>query len=55
MKQIFLSRKGITVEEVPEPLIDTGMMVVKNLYSCISPGTEIAGIRSIKQTSLKNL
>ncbi len=55
MKQIFLSRKGITVEEVPEPLIDTGMMVVKNLYSCISPGTEVAGIRSIKKNLIKKI
>ena len=49
MKQIFLSRKGIEVKEVPEPLVDKGKILIKNQYSCVSPGTEISSLNSIKK------
>ena len=48
MKQIFLSRKGIEVKEVPEPLVDKGKILIKNQYSCFS-GTEISSLNSIKK------
>ena len=49
MKQIFLSRKGIELKDVPEPLIENGKVLVKNFYSCVSPGTEIASLSSQKK------
>ena len=42
MKQVFLSRKGIEIKDVPEPLVERGKVLIKNMYSCISPGTEIS-------------
>ena len=55
MKQVFLSKKGISIENVPEPVIANKMIVVKNLFSCISPGTEMAGLKSIKSNILKKI
>ncbi len=55
MKQIFLSRKGIEVKDVPEPLIEKGKILIKNLYSCVSPGTEISSLNSIKKNTLKKI
>ena len=49
MKQVFLSRKGIELKEVPEPLVEKGKVLVKNIYSCVSPGTEISSLNSIKK------
>ncbi len=55
MKQIFLSRKGIELKDVPEPLIEKGKILVKNFYSCISPGTEIASLSSQKKNTLRKI
>ena len=55
MKQIFLSRKGVSLEEVPEPVLDDRMMIVRNIYSCISPGTETAGLKSMKMNLFKKI
>ena len=55
MKQIFLSRKGIEVKEVPEPLVDKGKILIKNQYSCVSPGTEISSLNSIKKSTIRKI
>ena len=55
MKQVFLSRKGIETKEVPEPLVERGKILIKNLYSCVSPGTEISSLNSIKKNILKKI
>jgi predicted dehydrogenase/threonine dehydrogenase-like Zn-dependent dehydrogenase len=55
MKQIFLSRKGIELKDVPEPLIENGKVLVKNFYSCVSPGTEIASLRSQKKNTFRKI
>ena len=55
MKQVFLSRKGIELKEVPEPLVEKGKILVKNLYSCVSPGTEISSLNSIKKNTLRKI
>ena len=52
MKQIFLSKKGIEVLEVPRPQIGENELLVKNHFSCISPGTELSGFKSITQSTL---
>ena len=55
MKQVFLSRNGIEIKEVPEPIVERGKILIKNLYSCVSPGTEISSLNSIKKNILKKL
>tara|TARA_B100000989_G_scaffold259305_1_gene209440 strand:+ start:417 stop:2534 length:2118 start_codon:yes stop_codon:yes gene_type:complete len=55
MKQVFLSRKGIELKEVPEPLVEKGKVLVKNIYSCVSPGTEITSLNSIKKNTLRKI
>ena len=55
MKQVFLSRKGIELKEVPEPLVEKGKVLVKNIYSCVSPGTEISSLNSIKKNTLRKI
>ena len=32
MKQVFLSRKGIRVKEVPEPLVEKGKICKKSIF-----------------------
>ena len=55
MKQVFLSRNGIEIKEVPEPIVERGKILIKNLYSCVSPGTEISSLNSIKKNILKKI
>ena len=55
MKQVFLSRKGIEIKDVPEPLIESGKILIKNMYSCISPGTEVSSLNSIKKNTLAKI
>jgi predicted dehydrogenase/threonine dehydrogenase-like Zn-dependent dehydrogenase len=45
MKQVFSSKHGISVQEVPEILVKKGFVKIKVLYSCISAGTEIATVK----------
>ena len=55
MKQVFLSRNGIEIKEVPEPIVERGKILIKNLYSRVSPGTEISSLNSIKKNILKKI
>lgn len=46
MRQVII-RGGVAVaEEVPEPLVEPGTVLVRSSFSCISVGTEMAGIRT---------
>lgn len=55
MKQVLVSRDGVTVEDVPAPGVEPGTVLVQNTYSCISAGTEMSGIRSISQPLWKRV
>ena len=55
MKQIFLSKNGIETLEVPEPKIKENELLVINHFSCISPGTELAGIKSLRKNIFKKI
>jgi predicted dehydrogenase/threonine dehydrogenase-like Zn-dependent dehydrogenase len=46
LKQVFFRRGAITVEEVPAPAPEAGAVLVRTAYSCLSPGTELAGVRA---------
>ena len=45
MKQVLLRQGGVIVEEVPVPRCAPGSVLVRVDHSCISPGTELDGIR----------
>jgi predicted dehydrogenase/threonine dehydrogenase-like Zn-dependent dehydrogenase len=45
VKQVLLKSGGIVVEEVPAPRCLPGTVLVRVDHSCVSPGTELAGIR----------
>jgi predicted dehydrogenase/threonine dehydrogenase-like Zn-dependent dehydrogenase len=53
MKQVLLSNGNITVEEVPDPQEFNNKVLVKVEFSCISAGTELAGISSSGTSILK--
>lgn len=46
MKQVLIKKGEAVVEDVPAPLPSKGNILVSVFYSCISVGTEIAGIRT---------
>ncbi len=45
MKQVFIKRGDVLVIEVPSPTINEDEILVQVHYSCISSGTELAGIK----------
>lgn len=45
MKQVFITGRGVAVEEVPSPKAGKGRMLVRVHYSCISAGTEMASVK----------
>lgn len=55
MKQIIVKSGKILLEEVPKPVVSDGTILVKVLYSCISQGTELAGIRSSGESTTKKI
>lgn len=49
MKQVFATRQGILVNDVPAPGLEPGTILVRTGHSCISVGTEMSGLRSLKK------
>lgn len=45
MKQIFIQGGGVEVQEVPAPLVSPKNVLVRVAHSCISVGTEMAGVK----------
>jgi predicted dehydrogenase/threonine dehydrogenase-like Zn-dependent dehydrogenase len=58
VKQVVASRAGVQVVEVPSPCVDDKSILVRVEHTCISVGTELAGIRGAKESlyhrALKN-
>jgi len=58
MKQVLIKKGQVRVEEVPAPLVSENEVLVHVYYSCISAGTEMAGIISsgmpLYKKALKN-
>ncbi|MBN1694608.1 bi-domain-containing oxidoreductase [candidate division WOR-3 bacterium] len=44
MKQVFIKKGKVLVEEVPSPLVEENTVLVEVAYSVISPGTELSGV-----------
>lgn len=53
MKQVLLKKGKAIVDEIPVPMVDAENVLVKVAYSCISAGTEMAGIKSSGQTIIQ--
>ena len=53
MKQVLIKKGKAIVDEIPAPMVDTGNVLVKVAYSCISAGTEMMGIKSSGQTIIQ--
>lgn len=45
MKQVLIKNGSAIVDEIPAPLVEPKTVLVKVEYSCVSVGTEMAGIR----------
>ncbi len=58
MKQVFIKRGRVLIEDVPAPLLDENSILVEVAYSVISPGTELSGVKktgeSLIDKALKN-
>lgn len=48
MKQVLLAPGGVLVEDVPDPVVEPGTVLVHVHWSCVSVGTELAGIRRVE-------
>jgi len=46
MKQVLLKKGSAYPADVPAPMPEPGMILVRAEYSCISAGTELAGIQN---------
>jgi predicted dehydrogenase/NADPH:quinone reductase-like Zn-dependent oxidoreductase len=46
MKQVLIRRGQVVVEPVPAPVVEPGTVLVRLAHSCISVGTELAGLRA---------
>lgn len=55
MKQVFIKKGNILVSEVPSPLISDNEILVQVYYSCISSGTELAGIKMSSKSLFKKI
>jgi threonine dehydrogenase-like Zn-dependent dehydrogenase len=49
VKQILLQGGQPVVEEVPDPVVDAGSILVRTSFSCISSGTELATLRTVSE------
>lgn len=45
MKQVLINNSTVSIENVPAPVAESGAVLVQVCNSCISTGTELAGIR----------
>jgi predicted dehydrogenase len=46
VKQVFFHQGALVVDEVPSPAPEAGCVLVRTAFSCVSTGTELAGLRS---------
>jgi len=46
LKQVFFHQGALVVDEVPSPAPEAGCVLVRTAFSCVSTGTELAGLRA---------
>lgn len=52
MKQVIVKKGKIITEEIPVPQVESGKVLVKVHYSCISQGTEISSLKASGKSAL---
>jgi len=55
MKQVFIRKGKVVVEEVPAPVVSKDEILVEIYYSCISAGTEVANIKASGRPLVKKV
>ena len=55
MKQIVLKKGLISVKDVATPIVESGNLLIKVVYSCISAGTEMSVIADSRKTLLERI
>lgn len=55
MKQVFIRKGRVIVDEVPAPLVSVNEVLVHVYYSCISSGTEVSGIEKLGKPLFKKI
>lgn len=55
MKQVVVRKGKVLVENIPAPICEDGYILVRTFSSCISSGTEIAGISASGESILKKV
>ncbi|MDD2899059.1 MAG: bi-domain-containing oxidoreductase [Desulfuromonadaceae bacterium] len=53
MIQAIVKKGKVFGEEVPAPLVSSGSLLIKVVYSCISAGTEISGVQGSGKSLIK--
>ena len=53
MKQVFIKKGNAILREVPAPIVADNEILVQVYYSCISAGTEIAGLKNTSASLYK--
>jgi predicted dehydrogenase/threonine dehydrogenase-like Zn-dependent dehydrogenase len=53
MKQVIIRQGNAYVEEIPSPGVEPGTILVKVTRSCISIGTEMAGVKATSESLLQ--
>lgn len=53
MKQVIIRQGNACVEEIPAPCVEPGTVLVKVVRSCISIGTEMAGVKATSESLLQ--
>jgi predicted dehydrogenase/threonine dehydrogenase-like Zn-dependent dehydrogenase len=55
MKQVLIKKGQIYTEQIPSPVAEEGMVLVQTAYSCISAGTEMAGVASAGRSIIQRI
>ena len=55
MKQVIIKSGKTQLENVPAPLLMPGTIVIRVVYSCISQGTEISGVRNSGKKKIEKI
>ncbi|MCT8975972.1 bi-domain-containing oxidoreductase [Clostridium sp. CX1] len=53
MKQVLVKKGEVIVDDIPAPVVSDNGVLVKVVYSCISAGTEMAGIGNSGKSLIK--
>lgn len=53
MNQIIIKKGKAVVEQVPSPTVSDNTVIVKVFYSCISAGTELAGVKLSSESTIQ--